>query len=128
MTGVVIAGIVGFLFLSALLTASETAAFNLGASRVRTLKEEGFRGAEALARLRAEPGRIRSGIHLATAALNLGALGMAIAAGAVGTGLAGTLLLAALSVVVIIVVTDLLPRVVASRSGVRLALVTSPFL
>ncbi len=128
MTGVVIVGIIGFLFLSALLTASETAAFNLGASRVRTLKEEGFRGAEALARLRAEPGRIRFGIHLATAGLNLGALGMAVATGATGSGLVGTLILAALSVVVILVVTDLLPRVVASRSGVRLALVTAPFL
>ena len=125
MTGVVIAGIVGFLFVSALLTAAETAAFQMSASRVRTLEEEGFRGAEALARLRSEPGRIRSGIRLATAALNLGALGMAVSAGAGRWGLVGTLILALLGILVILVVTDLLPRAAASRSGVRLALITA---
>ena len=71
MMGVVIAGIVGLLFVSALLTAAETAAFKMSASRVRTLKEEGFRGAGALSRLRSEPGRI---------AFNIGASDMRLPA------------------------------------------------
>jgi len=128
MMGVVIVGIAVLLLVSALLTAAETAAFQMGASRVRTLEEEGFRGAEALFRLRSEPGRIRSGVRLATASLNLAALGAGVAAGATVWGFWGTMLGALIGILVVVLVTDLAPRVAASRSPVRLALVTAPLL
>jgi hypothetical protein len=40
------------ILISALCSASETATFAIGTSRLRTLEEEGFQGAEALAELR----------------------------------------------------------------------------
>ena len=66
------------LLLSALIVAAETAAFQVSASRLRTLQEEGFKGAEALVLQRSEPGRVRVGVRLATRMLNLLAVGTAV--------------------------------------------------
>ena len=50
MTGAIILSLLGLcLLLSAILTAAQTAAFQVSKSRMRTLKSEGFKGAKALA-------------------------------------------------------------------------------
>jgi len=128
MTGVMVTGIILLLAASAMLTAAETAAFRTSASRLRTMDEEGFRGAESLRRLRAEPGRIRSGIRLAVAGLNLASLGLAIAAGSTRWGIGGLLVETAVGILVVALVADIVPRAVAARSGVRMALRAAPFL
>ena len=53
------AAVVSILF-SALCSASETATFAIGNSRLRTMEEEGFRGAGALAELRARRNQTRA--------------------------------------------------------------------
>jgi len=124
MTGTVVAIGLLLLVLSALLAAAGTAAFQLGASRVRTLQEEGFRGAEPLARLRIDERRTRTAIRLVTTALNLGAVGVAATAtrGPVTIGV----VLAA--IVVVLFLADLAPRILAARHPVRLALFAAPLL
>lgn len=128
MTGLVIGGIVVLLLASALVTSAEAAAFQLSPSRVRTLEEEGFRGAASLARMRAEPARIRSAIRLASTALNLTAIGVGVALCSASWGVTGTAAGVAAGIVVVVLLTDLAPRVAASRSPVRLALVSAPLL
>ena len=76
-------GLIGlFLLLSALLTAAEAAAFQIGSSRLRTLQEEGFAGAEALTEVRRHAALVGSSVRLATGVLNLTALGAGIVTGA----------------------------------------------
>jgi CBS domain containing-hemolysin-like protein len=128
MTGFVVTGIIIILLASALITAAEAAVFHLSASRVRTLEEEGFRGAAALARLRAQPGGIRPAIRLTTAGLNLAALAAAVAFGSLSWGWKGILAEVAVGILAIVLATDLAPRVAAARAPVRLALVSAPLL
>ena len=63
---------------SAFLAAGEAAVFALRESSLRTLTEEGFRGAEALAGLRAIPSRLRASVLFLTGVLNLSALTLLI--------------------------------------------------
>jgi CBS domain containing-hemolysin-like protein len=124
MTGTIVAIGLTLLVLSALLTAAGTAAFQLGPSRVRTLNEEGFRGAEPLSLLRVEERRTRTAIRLVTTALNLGAVG-ATATATTGPVTIGVVVLA---VVVVLFLADLTPRILAARHPVRLALFSAPLL
>lgn len=124
MTGTIVAIGLTLLVLSALLTAAGTAAFQLGPSRVRTLNEEGFRGAEPLALLRVEERRTRTAIRLVTTALNLGAVG-ATATATTGPVTIGVVVLA---IVVVLFLADLTPRILAARHPVRLALFSAPLL
>ena len=55
MTGFATSAALALILLSAVISASETAIFTIGESRLRTLREEGFRGAGALAGLRSRP-------------------------------------------------------------------------
>ncbi len=116
------------LVLSALLVAVEAAAFQVSASRLRTLQEEGFQGADDLVLLRSEPGRVRVGIRLVAGVLELFALGLAVAAGVVAWGAAVGLLDLTVGVVLVMLVADILPRAVAARHPVRLALAAAPTL
>ncbi len=116
------------LLLSALLVAAEAAAFHVSPSRLRTLQEEGFKGAEALVLLRSEPGRVRVGIRLVAGLLDLSALGMAVAVGVKRWGVPGGLLELLAAVVLVLLVADVLPRVLAARHPVRLALNAAPSL
>jgi len=116
------------LLVSAVLVAAEAAAFHVSASRLRTLQEEGFRGADELVLLRSEPGPVRVGIRLVAAALDLVALGLVVAAGVDAWGLAGAVLDLLGGVVLILLIADILPRAFAARHPVRLALGSAPAL
>ncbi len=127
MTGSVVA-VALLLLVSGALAAAGAAVFQVGASHVRTLQDEGFRGAAELARLRSEPERTRGGIRLVESALKLAAVGIV---GVVSEGEWGSLVsLATLAAAVLIalVAADLLPRAVAARHPIRIALLASPFL
>jgi len=111
---------------SAALAASEAAVFRVGSARLRTLLEEGFAGADALSRLRADPGQLQAGVRVLCGGLNLSALGIAVAWTAAGLGLHTAFLELAIGVVVVVLVADILPRMIVARHPVRLALLSAP--
>ena len=111
---------------SALLTAGEAAVFALGESSLRTLTEEGFRGAEALASLRATPSRLRASVLFLTGVFNLSALTLLMLAGVSSAGVTGGIITAALGVPVILLVGQLFPRAAAERRPLKLALSAAP--
>lgn len=116
------------LLLSAVLTAAHDAAFQLGASHVRTLGEEGFVGAAALARVRESKDAVQASVRVVTQALDLASLGV-IALTSVSTwGLAGPVPSTVIGGVLVLAVGDLIPHLLASRRPVRLALSAAPAL
>ena len=117
--------IVLFLILSAVLTAAHTAVFHIGSSRVRTLRQEGFTGADALGEVRANPSAVESSVRLTTGALNLGALGVGVSTGAMTWGRGGPIADVLIGIVVIVGFTDIVPRSVVARHPVRLALASA---
>ncbi len=116
------------LFMSAMLTAAHDAAFQIGASRIRTLQEEGFDGAIALARARELRHTVRPGVRIVTQALNLSALAIISLTGVSTWGAAGPLVNTLLGVTLVLLVAGLLPPVIATRGPVRLALSSAPTL
>ncbi|HSG48023.1 MAG TPA: CNNM domain-containing protein, partial [Longimicrobiales bacterium] len=114
-TDLVIGGVSVLLVCSALVTATGAAVLQLGPSRVRTLLDEGFRGADELAEIRGDEGRARMTLRLVTRALNLAAVGLATLASQVAWGNLMALAVLAGGIVSILVITDVLPRVVAGR-------------
>ncbi len=111
---------------SALLAAGEAAVFALGESRLRTLTEEGFRGAEALAGLRATPSELRASVLFLTGVFNLSALTLLILAGVSSDGITGGLIAAVVGVPVILLVGQLFPRTAAERRPLKFALSAAP--
>jgi len=117
------------LLVSAVLTAGQAAVLHIGASRLRTLQREGFGGAEELAELRARDATVRASVRLATRMCNLTALGVATAIGYETWPSAWSLVFVVLGGIVIVhIVADVLPHVLAAKSPVRLALSLAPLL
>jgi CBS domain containing-hemolysin-like protein len=129
---VVILVSVALILLSAIFSASSTALFSVGGARIRTLREEGFKGAEALAEVRARAGAIQGLL------LFLGTLSSLLAVGLL-TGwfalqyevqgfVAGLGLVAGLfgSAFVVLLLGEILPRSVAARRSIRVALAVAP--
>lgn len=114
--------------ISALLTAVETATFAISSSRLRTLEEEGFRGSEALSALRAEPAPVRGALLFLNALANAIVVGASVLLGAaLGGGTGGPLGLLA-GAAVVILVGESVPRFLAGRRPLRLALTASSLL
>ena len=128
MTGMALGSVALLLLVSALVTAMGAAAFQVGPSRVRTLEEEGFQGAEELAALRREETLARMVLRLVTRGLNLGALGIATLSSQLAWGILPASLILASGIVLILGITDVLPRMVAARHPIRLALLSAPAL
>ncbi len=116
------------LVLSAALSAAESAIFTVGSSRLRTLLEEGFRGAERLERARNQAPTLRATTFLVNSVLNLTAVGIVTGAAALRWGLWGILGAVPLGTIGILLVSEGIPRTVASRPSIRLALISAPFL
>lgn len=115
---------VAFLILaSGLLSAAEAAIFAVGASRLRTLREEGFRGAEALAALRAEPQEAAVAFLIVNTVVNAAAVGLLVVAAHALGSVPGALTGAALAAAVVLVLGELVPRALAARHPIRYALV-----
>lgn len=112
----------------ALITAAGTATLSVGPSRLRTLLDEGFEGAEPLEDLldRREP--LRRTLDLLGGALNLAGLGLVIIAGTLYAGPAGATAALLAGVPLILLAGDVIPRALASRHPIRLALTSAPLL
>ena len=126
MTGLVLGSVGVLLLLSAIITAAGAAVFQVGPSRLRTLQEEGFQGSAELVALRADEARTRTGLRLATRGLNLAALGVAAMTSQAAWGPLSALGILALGILVILTLTDVVPRALAARQPVRLALFVAP--
>ena len=125
MTGAILTLLGLCLLLSATLTAAQTAAFQVSESRMRTLKSEGFKGAEALTQVRRRAGNVGSSVRLITDTLNLGTMGIGVATGVLTLERGPPALYVMVGVVIIIVFADVLPRSIAARHPVRLALASA---
>ncbi|HIL91039.1 MAG TPA: HlyC/CorC family transporter [Gemmatimonadetes bacterium] len=125
MTGAILILLGLCLLLSATLTAAQTAAFQVSESRMRTLKSEGFKGAEALTQVRRRAGNVGSSVRLITDTLNLGTMGIGVATGVLTLHRGPSALDVMVGVVIIIVFADALPRSIAARHPVRLALASA---
>ena len=125
MTGAILTLLGLCLLLSATLTAAQTAAFQISESRMRTLKSEGFKGAEALTEVRRRAGHVGSSVRLITDTLNLGTMGIGVATGVLTLERVPPVLYVMVGVVIIIVFADVLPRSIAARHPVRLALASA---
>ena len=114
--------------LSATFTAGATAVSALGSSRVRTLVEEGFRGADRLREARAGGAEVAAGVS-ATGAL-LDCLAVALLVGGLLTRWGPETLPGAIPAAVagVLLLSGVLPRWIAARASVRLALALAPFL
>jgi magnesium and cobalt exporter, CNNM family len=128
MTGVVLGAVVALLVVSALLTAAATAVFQLSVSRVRTLQEEGFHGSAPLASLREAPRGMPTGLRILSRTLDILAVGLAAAQAELSWGGKGMAVALTAGVLVVLILSDMLPRIVVARHPVRLALLAAPLL
>ena len=114
------------ILVSALCSASETATFAIGTSRLRTLEEEGFRGANALGELRIRAEQTRAALLFLNTLFNTVAVGTVVLLGHTLGGIAGGgwgLLAGSLAVLVL---GQGIPRLLASRHPIRFALAAAP--
>jgi CBS domain containing-hemolysin-like protein len=111
---------------SGLLSAAETAVFTVSRSRVRTLVDEGFAGADELARIRGRSTSIQTAVHLLITILNLVAVGLAATTGALTAGATGALGALAAAIVVLLLFAEIGPRALAFRYPIRMALASAP--
>ena len=116
------------LLTSAILTAIHDAAFQISASHVRTLEEEGFDGAEALGRVRERKHSVRAAVRVVTQVFDLSALGVIALTGVSTWGRLGAVPNIVIGGFIVIIVADLIPHLIAARRPVRLALSAAPIL
>jgi len=120
-------GLVILLLASALLAAAEAACGAVSESHLRTMREEGFDGAEQIAELRRAP-RAGTALLLLSLLLNTGAVGLVAVWAAVRWGAPLGLLALALTALVTFIVAEILPRVLGARRPLRLAVASAPVL
>ena len=116
------------IFLSALCSASETATTAVGTSQLRTMEEEGFRGANALAELRTRSNQTRAALLFMNTLFNTLAVGTLVLFGNTLGGTSGGwwgLLAGSLGVLIF---GQGIPRLLASRHPIRFALAAAPAL
>jgi putative hemolysin len=128
MMGIAAALVALLLLTSAVLTAAHDAAVEIGVSRARTLAEEGFAGATELTRVRELRQEVGASVRVVTMAFDLTALAIIASTGVTTWGAAPPALSTALGVVLVLVVGDLIPHLIAARRPVRLALTSAPVL
>jgi len=113
---------------SALLTAAETAVLTVSPTRLRTLRDEGFQGADSLARLREHSPALLTTVHLLVTFVDVAAIGLAVGLGAWVGGVQGSVIAFVGAAILFVVFAEILPRAIAARHPVRLALASAPIL
>ena len=114
------------IFASALGSASETATFAIGTSRLRTMEEEGFRGAKALGELRIRAEQTRAALLFLNTLFNTVAVGTVVLLGHTLGGTAGGGLGLLAGSLAVLIFGQGIPRVLASRHPTRFALAAAP--
>ena len=125
---VVIPVSVVLILLSAFFSAAATAVFSVGGSRIRTLLEEGFRGAGELSDLRTKAGSVQGLLFILGSFFSLLAVGMITGWSALQYGLPGLILGLLASGVGVLLLGEALPRSVASRRSIQVALTVAPLI
>ncbi|TVP42603.1 MAG: HlyC/CorC family transporter [Gemmatimonadales bacterium] len=128
MTGVLLASTGILLVASALLSAAETALFAVGPSRLRTLREEGFRRAEQLQKARDNGGSVRAATLFVNTLLNCCAVGLLVGAATLDRGAPGLALAIPAAVLGVLLLGEGIPRALSARRSIQMALVSAPFL
>ncbi len=123
---IVLPAALALVLLSAFFSASSTAVFSVGGARIRTLLEEGFRGAEALSDLRSRTGSVQGLLLLSSSVTGLAAVGLVTGWSALTWGIPGFVRGMAISVPATLLLAELLPRSLAARRSVRMALAAAP--
>jgi CBS domain containing-hemolysin-like protein len=123
---VVIPVAVAATLISAFFSASSTAIFSVGGSRLRTLVEEGFKGAQELSELRSRTGFLQGILLLLGTLTNLLVVGMVTGWGALRWGAEGFAVALPASAAAIILFGELLPRSLAARRSIRIGLAVAP--
>ncbi len=114
------------ILISSLCSASETATFAIGTSRLRTMEEEGFRGADALTELRNRAEQTRAALRLLSTLFNALAVGSVVLLGYTLRGPAGGGLGLLAGSLAVLIFGQGLPRLLASRHPIRFALAAAP--
>lgn len=120
--------VLALLLASASLSAVEAAVFALSDSNVRTLAEERYDGADALAQVRVEPEPVRLALLFCVVVLNVACVGIAVAFSVLAWSTRGALVSIPAAAIVTVFFGEFLPRMLAARTPVRLALSSAPFL
>jgi CBS domain containing-hemolysin-like protein len=107
---------------SALLSAAESATLAIHPSRLRTLKDEGFRGAVSLAALKEQPDKIKSSILFLNTIFNGLVVGLSVMIGAVNSGMSGGFTGLIISTLVVAALCEIFPRSVGKGKPIRIAL------
>lgn len=114
------------LILSGFFSSSEVALISITKAKVRTLVNEGRKGAEALAKLREYPEHILITILIGNNVVNVAAASIATAIAIERFGDAGVGIATGLVVILMLVFGEIGPKTYASRYTDRLALFTAP--
>jgi putative hemolysin len=125
MSPLLLGGLLLVVALSSLLVTAAIAVFGVGDSRLRTLSEEGFSGAEALRALRSRGTSLQTALRLLVTFLELTTVGVATAWGwsvSQSTGIAALVIFVAL----VLTATEILPRAFVARWPIRIALWAAP--
>jgi CBS domain containing-hemolysin-like protein len=112
--------------ISSLCSASETATFAIGTSRLRTLEEEGFRGAGALSELRKRGEQTRASLHFFNTLFNAVAVGALVLLGHALRGTAGGAWGLLGGSIAVLIFGQGIARLLASRHPIRFALAVAP--
>jgi len=123
---VVIPVSLALILLSAFFSASSTAIFSVGGSRIRTLLEEGFKGAQGLSELRTRAGAVQGLLLFLASFSSLLGVGLLTGWCTLEWELPGLLIGLFSSGAVVLLLGELLPRSVAARRSVRVALAVAP--
>lgn len=112
--------------LSGFFSGSEIALFSLGEARIRTLREEGKRGARALERLKANPERLLATILVGNNIVNIGAASLATALALETYGSAGVAYATGAMTLLILVFGEITPKGLATANADQFSLVIAP--
>lgn len=113
---------------SALLSAAETATLALADSQLRTLNDEGFKGASALGAVRADPGSLYTALILLSTSADTMAVGSLLWWAVLADVPGFPALPLAVSMAGVILMAEVAPRMIAARRPVRIALGLAPLL
>jgi putative hemolysin len=113
---------------SALCSAAEASTFGIGSSRLRTLEEEGFRGAQALVDLRGRSESVRAALLLLNGLLQAVAVGTLVMLGGALWPPNGAWIGLLAGTATVLVFGRGIPRFVAGGRPIRIALASAPAL
>jgi putative hemolysin len=112
--------------LSGFFSGSEIALFSLGEARVRTMREEGKRGAVRLEQLKSNPERLLATILIGNNIVNIGAASLATALALETYGSPGVAYATGIMTLLVLVFGEVTPKGLATANADRFALFVAP--